>query len=145
MENTATLSCKIGTTDASIPLGLEIWLDDTVIYNNDHVVDSQQLNYEFEDDGNEHELQFVMKNKTIDHTQVDENGNIIKDACLTVQDVAFEGIELGHMFVEQSVYTHDFNGTQDKVDNKFFGSMGCNGTVRLKFTTPIYLWLLENM
>jgi hypothetical protein len=23
--------------------------------------------------------------------------------------------------------------------------MGCNGTVSLKFTTPIYMWLLETM
>ena len=27
----------------------------------------------------------------------------------------------------------------------FFGNMGCNGYVSLKFATPIYLWLLEHM
>jgi hypothetical protein len=86
-----------------------------------------------------------MKNKTIDLTKIDEEGKILKDACLTISDVAFEDIELGHMFTEQTSYTHDFNGTQAEISDKFYGSMGCNGTVSLKFTTPIYLWLLENM
>ena len=49
------------------------------------------------------------------------------------------------MLVEQAVYTHDFNGTQPEIEDTFFGEMGCNGTVSLRFTTPIYLWLLENM
>ena len=145
MENTATFSCKIGTTDASAALGLEIWLDDLPIYNTDHVTDSQQLNHEFSDADGEHELRFVMKNKTGDLTQVDEAGEILKDACLTISDVFFEEINLGHMFIEQTEYTHDFNGTQAEITEKFYGAMGCNGTVSLKFTTPVYLWLLEKM
>lgn len=145
MKNTVAFSCKLGTTDPSAKLGMEIWLDNLPIYDNNHVSDSQQLTYEFSDSDGEHELRFVMKNKTIDQTQIDEKGEILKDACLTISDVAFEGIELGHMFIEQTLYTHNFNGTREEVTEKFYGSMGCNGTVNLKFTTPIYLWLLENM
>ena len=145
MENTATFSCMIGTTEASATLGMEIWLDDKQIFNSEHVVETVDCHAEFGDADGEHELRFVMKNKTIDHTQIDSEGKILKDACLTIQDVVFEGIELGHMFIEQAVYTHDFNGTQAEIADKFFDVMGCNGTVSLKFTTPIYLWLLENM
>ena len=43
------------------------------------------------------------------------------------------------------IYRHDYNGTTDPFDDEFYGEMGCNGTVSLKFTTPIYLWLLENL
>ena len=50
-----------------------------------------------------------------------------------------------NMFVEQAVYTHDFNGTSKATENKFYGELGCNGTVSLKFSTPMYLWLLEHM
>jgi hypothetical protein len=32
----------------------------------------------------EHELRFVMKNKTAEHTEIDRIGNIVKDACLIV-------------------------------------------------------------
>lgn len=145
MENTASFLCKIGTTDPSAVLGMEIWLDDQQIFNTAHIVETVECQTAFSDADGNHELRFVMKNKTIDQTQIDEEGKILKDACLTIKDVVFEGIELGHMFIEQAVYTHDFNGTQDKVADKFFDVMGCNGTVSLKFTTPIYLWLLENM
>jgi hypothetical protein len=145
MTSTASFNCSISTTDASAALGLEIWFDDDQIFNTDHVdrtIDFEQI---FSDNEGEHELRFVLKNKTIDHTQVDENGNIIKDACLTISDMAFEEITLGHTFIQQAVYKHDFNGTQPPIEDKFFGSMGCNGTVTLKFSTPIYLWLLEHL
>jgi hypothetical protein len=145
MKNTITVSCKIGTTDASASLGLEIWLDDLPIYNNNHVDCNQEVTYDLNDSDGEHELKFVLKNKTIDHTQINEAGEIIKDACLTITDVTFDDIALGHTFIEKATYTHDFNGTQKEITENFYGSMGCNGTVKLAFTTPIYLWLLENM
>ena len=143
MKNTATFSCRIGTTDASAALGMEIWLDGLQIFDATHVDSTVEYKTTFSDADGEHELRFVMKNKTVDQTQIDEAGKILKDACLTINDVAFEDIELAHMFTEQTVYIHDFNGTQAEVIDEFHGVMGCNGTVSLKFTTPIYLWLLE--
>ena len=103
------------------------------------------VSLEILDDEAEHEFKFVMKNKTPEHTVVDDNGNIIKDAMLSIANVAFDGIELGHVFTEQSVYHHNFNGSRNAIKDKFYGDMGCNGHVSLPFTTPIYLWLLENM
>jgi len=87
----------------------------------------------------------VLKNKTAEHTQVDDHGNIITDARLLITDLAFDEIKLGHMLVEQAVYTHNFNGTGATIQDKFYGELGCNGTVSLKFSTPMYLWLLEHM
>ena len=48
-------------------------------------------------------------------------------------------------FLDKTVYSHDFNGTQSMVNDSFHGRAGCNGTMSLKFSTPMYLWLLENM
>ena len=145
MENTAVFSCCIGTTDPMAPLGVEIWLDQEQIFNLDHVDTVVEFKHEFIDSAGEHQLQFVMKNKTQDHTQIDDQGNIVRDASLTISAIAFEEIELGQTFVDQAVYQHDFNGTQPLTDDSFFGIMGCNGTVSFSFTTPIYLWLLEHM
>jgi hypothetical protein len=86
-----------------------------------------------------------MKNKTQEHTTVDEQGSIVNDARLTISDVALDEISLKQIFFEQAVYTHDFNGTQAETIDKFYGEMGCNGTVSLKFFSPVYLWLLETM
>jgi hypothetical protein len=135
----------IGTTNNTVPLGMEIWLDDQKIFNQDWVTESQTISYDMSDLDAEHELRVVMKYKTADHTKVDESGSIVEDACLTVSDLAFDDIVLGHILIEKAVYTHNFNGNGETVQDKFFGEMGCNGTVSLKFTTPMYLWLLENL
>ena len=145
MENTVKISCVIDTTDRESALGMEIWLDDQQIFNQDWITESQTISYEFSDLDADHELRFVMKNKTVDHTKVDESGAIVKDACLVISDLAFDDIALGHIVTEKAEYTHDFNGTGSLTQHKFFGEIGCNGVVSLKFTTPIYLWLLENM
>jgi len=145
MTSTATFSCQIGTTDPVASLGMEIWLDHEKIFDQDHITETTKISHAFSDDEAEHELRFVMKNKTQEHTQIDEAGNIVKDACLTIADVAFDEIDLGHMFVKQTVYTHSFNTDQPPTEQEFFGTMGCNGQVTMRFTTPIYMWLLENM
>lgn len=124
---------------------MEIWLDDNKIFDTEHVDSTVECQTTFSDTDGNHELRFQMKNKTANQTQIDATGEILKDACLTISNVTFEDIDLGHMFIEQTQYTHDFNGTQAEITEKFYGAMGCNGTVSLRFTTPIYLWLLENM
>jgi hypothetical protein len=145
IENTVKISCVIDTTDSAVPLGLEIWVNAQQIFNQDWITEPQAVSYEFPDLDADHELRFVMKNKTADHTKVDESGNIVKDACLVISDLAFDEIALGHIVTEKTEYIHDFNGTDSLAQHKFFGEIGCNGVVSLKFTTPIYIWLLENM
>ena len=139
-----TISFCIDTTDVACALGFEAWIDDKKFHDTDHVAGRQQIFIEIPDDS-QHELRLVLKNKTAEHTQIDEAGNIVTDARLRITDIAFDEIKLGHMFVEQAVYTHEFNGTGTPIKDKFYGELGCNGTVSLKFTAPVYLWLLEHM
>ena len=145
MTSTALISCSINTTDVLAKLGIEVWLNDQQLLNQDHVSELIEFKCNLPEDDAEHELRFVMKNKTVDYTKIDDQGNIIADACLTITNLAFDEIELKQIFINHAVYTHDFNGSQAEIQDKFYGDMGCNGTVSLKFSTPIYLWLLENM
>lgn len=142
---TSTFQCQIGTTDPACPLRLEIWLDQEQIYANDHVEATEIFDYEIEDDEREHELRFVLANKLPEHTEVDSTGAIVRDACLTVKNISFDGIELNHLFGEHTVYHHDFNGSGLWQQDRFYDTLGCNGTASFKFTMPIYLWLLEHM
>ena len=143
---TYQIACTVGTTDSSAKLGLEIWVDNTRLYENDHVTETIiPLSFDLAEDEGPHELKFVMTGKTAADTKIDEQGNIIKDACLTVTNVIFEEIELNQLFADNAVYTHNFNGSQAEIEDKFYGTLGCNGTVSLKYATPIYLWLLEKM
>ena len=145
MSSTVTISCILNTTDPAAELGFEAWINDRKFVDIDHVQSEQAISMEIDDEDAEHELKFILKNKTDQHTQIDENNNIVSDATLTIKDLAFDDIKLGHMVTELAVYKHNFNGTQDTTQAKFYGEMGCNGTVSLKFATPIYLWLLEHM
>jgi hypothetical protein len=143
MTNTFTISCILDTTDPSAHLGFEAWVDDQKFVDIDHVQERQTVFIKISDSDAEHELRFVMKNKTSNHTKVDSDGNIVSDANLTITDLAFDEIQLGHIISKQSVYSHNFNGNGNEIQDKFYNELGCNGTVSLKFTTPVYLWLLE--
>jgi hypothetical protein len=145
MISTVTISCILNTTDPVAKLGFEAWIDGRKFVDLDHVQERQQIFVEIPDEDGEHELRLVMKNKTFDHTRVDSDGNIVTDARLIITDLAFDEIALGNMLTEQAVYIHNFNGTGTMTHDKFYGELGCNGTVSLKFATPMYLWLLEHM
>jgi hypothetical protein len=146
MNNSTVISFNVGTTDPMAKLGLEVWIDDQQLYNNSNVdFDSESMSFEIPDADGDHKLRFIMKNKTSEHTKIDHAGNILADARLTLDNLAFDDLKLGQLFFDHAVYTHNFNGNGDEIQDKFFGELGCNGTVSLTFSTPIYLWLLEHM
>lgn len=121
-------------------------LDDQVFYHGTLGDQPQIITCELDDDEErDRSLTLTMAGKTAQHTKVDADGNIVEDVVISLADFAFDDIRLGHVMTEKSRYRHDFNGTQSLQDDQFFGSMGCNGTVRLDFYSPIYLWLLENI
>jgi len=133
-------------SDPSIPLGLEFWIDDNCLVNTDHVAENMHISHAIDDQEElPHELRVVLKNKLSQHTQVDSNGVITADAVLTISNITFDGINVDKIATNNATYTHDFNGSQPSVQEQFFGPIGCNGTVSLKFTSPVYLWLLSEM
>jgi hypothetical protein len=143
----STFSFDLTPTNLAAELGFEAWVNDRCVFDSDCVSDAVTVtgNLPSDDVEAEHVLKLVLKNKQSSHTQMSDTGEILQDSCLTVGNLSFDGIELGQIVNNLSVYQHDFNGTQALTTDKFFGTMGCNGTVGLKFSTPIYLWLLENM
>ena len=140
-----TVTFDLTSSDYTSALGFEVVLDNVSLLSIDHVTEPMPVSLEILDNDGEHEFKFVMKNKTQEHTVVDDNGNITKDAMLSIANIAFDDIKIEQLVIDQSVYHHSFNGLQAPVEDKFYGNMGCNGHVSLRFTTPIYLWLLENM
>lgn len=142
---TVKISFDIESSDITCPLGVEIWLDDAVLLSNHHVQEKIKFSHDINDDDVEHQLRVVMSGKISDHTRVDEAGNIVKDATLQISNVVIDDIDVNQLFLEKCVYTHNFNDTQPEIADTFHGVAGCNGTISFEFSTPIYLWLLENM
>jgi hypothetical protein len=145
MASAVKFNCNISTSDNTVPLGLEIWLNDQQIFNQDWVTDSITFCHDVYDKEPAQELRFLLKNKKSNHTQIDQSGKIIHDACLNLSALSFDQIDLSQIFIEHAIYRHNFNGAGPAVQEKFYGLMGCNGVVIFKFNTPIYTWLLENM
>ena len=151
------LKFDVGTTDAECKLGVKVTLDHNVIYNNSHVTTTDHISHDIDDQDAEHELTIELYGKLPKYTEIDEAGNIVKDALITVENFLIDDIDISsiltnypnHLYQDVPTqiiqYCHDFNGTQPVTIDPFHGAMGCNGTVTLKFTTPVYLWLLENM
>jgi hypothetical protein len=142
---TAAVSFDIAPSDSACPLGVEVWIDQQQIFNTEHLIAAETVKFEVEDDDDSHELRVILKNKLPEHTKVSAEGSIVQDAVITVSRIEFDKISVDQVVQEQAVYHHDFNGSAAPVQAQFYGSMGCNGTLSLKFATPIYIWLLENM
>ena len=131
-------------TDPAIPLQLQVCMDDQIL-DSVTVTDAKHCAYNVTLADGDHELKLIMSGKTTAHTVLDPQGQIVTDVMLEFANVELDEINIGTMLQSLAVYTHDFNGTGDQVHDQFYHAMGCNGTVSLKFTTPVYLWLLENM
>ena len=142
----STVTFDLDTTNPDSKLGVEVWLNDQQWLNCDHVIELIPVKITVDDDRDaKHELKIVLKHKTINHTTLDHNGNIVQDSCVTVNNFKFDDIEVDQLVSEQAVYRHSFNSDQLAIEDKFYWNLGCNGTVTMKFQTPIYIWLLENM
>jgi hypothetical protein len=145
MTEPIVVSGVISPTSCGVAIGAEVWIDQHCVINCEHVDSAISFKHTLDDSDGEHELRIVMKHKQAAHTVLDDQGNITQDAMLTVSDLEFDGINIMQIAVDHAEYCHDFNGSQPVGMDQFYGDMGCNGTVSLKFTTPVYLWLLEHM
>lgn len=126
-------------------LTISIYLDGQQLYCQSVGTEFASFVGQIPDDGNFHQIEICMSGKTPKQTVIDHQGNIVSDVLLQITNIEVDGIDISTVFAEKSTYTHDFNGSGDTVVDRFYGSMGCNGSVKLDFSTPFYLWLLENM
>jgi hypothetical protein len=143
------LSSKISFVAAATgpDLVLTVRFDGKIIQTlTDLSTEPRKIEHDF-DDSHEinHLLDFEMSGKTPEHTEIDDNGNILSDRLILISDVCLDGISLVSVFSKVSDYQHDCNGTSDMVKEKFYGVMGCNGRARFRFSSPSYLWLLKHM
>jgi hypothetical protein len=144
--NLLPIEFEISSTDAAAELGIQVWVNDLCVHQHSHVSESYHFRHEINDDEEKsHELKIVLTGKTAAHTELDADGNITKDAMLSIRGITFDGINIDKIVHTLATYQHDFNGTQPQCSDEFFGDMGCNGSVVFEFATPGYLWLLEHL
>jgi hypothetical protein len=144
--NSSSFSFDVSPSDAANPLGIEVWVGDQQVADHPVLDQLQNIVYVFDDEAEQsYSVKIIVKNKTVAHTQVNEAGEIVSDSLIYINNFKIDEIEIDKVIYEKAVYTHDFNGSQAEVTDRFYGTAGCNGVVAFEFAAPAYLWLLENM
>jgi hypothetical protein len=95
------------------------------------------------EDDKAYKLNFTLHDKSKYDTVV-EDGNIVKDTVIKVKQVELDNVDITSMLpINKDNFYYIHNGSSEK--NIFYDTMGVNGTSTLEFTTPFYVWLLENL
>ena len=124
-----------------------VWLDDHVVTQTEITSPAEQIvKFERRIDEGDHQLKIRLENKTMADTVI-ENGEVIKDMLLNIDDIIIDDISLGNL-LWSAEYILDkkqtYKGQEiDHLDGCV--NLGWNGTYVLKFTSPFYIWLLENL
>jgi hypothetical protein len=123
-----------------------IWIDDTKIQDGE-ITSTEHQTIEFSQDLAEadHQLKIRLENKE-DTDVVQENGSIIKDMLLNIDDISIDDIPLGHQLWKAAYYPDEkkmFNGEEIESITGCV-NLGWNGSYVVNFASPFYIWLLEN-
>lgn len=137
------LTCCVVNTDPLSELGFEVWIDQQKLFDSMRIAHEVEISCATPLAPGPHVTKFVMKNKNSSHTKINSAGAIISDACLLLKNIRFDNFEMDQKIIELSEYQHNYNGNGDSVKEKFWLVLGCNGTVTLSFSTPVYDWLCD--
>ena len=124
-----------------------IWLDDRIIIQSELTnQELRDIKFEHTVEQGPHDLKIRLENKA-DSDTVIENDKIVKDMLLNIDDIIIDDISLGNL-LWSAKYIPDkkqfYKGQEvDHLDSCV--NLGWNGTYILKFTSPFYIWLLENL
>ena len=99
-------------------------------------------------EGKSYQLTFTLYDKTDNDTEILEDGTIKQDTLVTLSQLQLENVDLTDtMSLHNDIfyYEHDTNGTAQLEKHTLYNTLGCNGTATINFTTPFYIWSLENL
>lgn len=140
----SAFSVTLGTNGPG--LTVSVIINDHVLYRGDPLGSTVTVAHDINDtDLSEHRLVIELADKTEAHCEVNDHGDIVKDTVVALHSIIFDDVDITDIMRRISRYQHDFNGTGQPTEEILTGTMGCNGTVTFDFTSPVYLWILENM
>jgi hypothetical protein len=95
------------------------------------------------DEDKEHILEIRLENKNDSDTVENEDKTaIVKDLLLNIDKIEIDEIDIAALKWLASEFIAD---DADRPLLKNCVNLGWNGSYKLKFSSPFYLWLLENM
>jgi len=160
MSDKETLHFKIGLSGSSTKKQPEFKISvngSEIISDSLKNAPNQTEYFEFDVSLNEGDCSLVIElvNKLIADTTLDSNGNIIEDLLLNIESIEIDEIDLGSLLWSASdykpIYPESYKlkiaeaGQELPVSVKNCVNLGWNGQWILPFTSPFYIWLLENI
>ena len=131
--------------------------DNTCVTKQIKGTDKQPDIIEFEhelSDNIDYNLCIKRTGKVKGQTVVNEKGDILKDQILIIKSIEIDEIDIGSLLFA-GTYTPEYpepwatkqrqEGHDLKYSFKNASRLGHNGTWRLTFQSPFYMWLLENL
>lgn len=124
-----------------------VYVDDEAMAHGEIGENHEIVSFEKELSAGVHDLSIRLENKESSDT-VSENGEIVKDMLLNIDDIEIDDISLSDLKWTKSIYYLDhpqeFKGTViNNLPNCI--NLGWNGTYKIQFDSPFYIWLLENI
>lgn len=117
-------------------------LDEGTIAGNSGETEVKEFEVEVTEDTN-NRFEIKLLNKTPTDTIENENKTaIVKDMLLNIVSIEIDDINLGPMLWSASKFYPE-DSTRPIMDNCI--DLGWNGSYTIEFSSPFYLWLLENM
>ena len=130
----------LGSDYQTVAPKARVAINDTVLFEN--TVESDVLivkTLEFDNEGS-HQLKIDLLDKLPEHTEIDEQGNVVKDSLLKIKKVIIEDIEIQN---ELSLVSESFYYEHSGEKHTLYDTLGVNGTAVINFNTPFYMWVLE--
>ena len=122
--------------------GTRVYVNDMLIFDQ-LIVDPVEVNWTGElDDGN-HSIVVEMYNKKQGDTETDSDGNILNDVLLNIDNIAIDNIDLDQLLWSKSIYYPADEYASATIEQCV--NLGWNGLWKLEFSSPVYLWFLENL
>lgn len=143
---------KSESIDILITLSSSFWKDPPrakVYLNKDLIFDdkiSQKTDVKWVGNLSEgkHKLTIELLDKDKYQTIIEDN-KIVKDQLLNIDAILFDEIDIGNLRYTLSNYYPNKEYKDTPLLVKSCINLGWNGRWELEFTTPIYIWLLENI
>jgi hypothetical protein len=129
-----------------------IWIDDTKIQDGE-ITSAEHQTIEFSQELSEtdHQLKIRLENKEDTDVLKDNyddpvNFKVLNDMMLHIKDIMIDDISLGHLLWKATYYPDEKKIIDGKEIESLTGcvDLGWNGSYVISFSSPFYIWLLEN-
>lgn len=155
MEDKETLHFKIGVSGTSPNKQPEfnICINDHVYYTgmlSSPVNEVEYIDFDADISEGNHSLNITFLNKDPSDT-VQKDGEIVEDLVLGIRSIEIDQIDIGTLKWTLSkyypIYPEEYTDNTQKQITELSEcvNLGWNGTWRLPFASPFYIWLLENL